>query len=320
MSSMTRLKIVVPATTANLGPGFDILGMSLNLYNEFRFEFPDLSEPACCLHDGSPVPFSKSEDLVWQSYSNYFQLFLKGEKVKPYECKMRLAIPLKSGLGSSATAVVAGFCLGREVHKVYYKNIKLPSEKEFLRALAKEEGHPDNTIPAYLGGWVLSYFIQEDNFYFLKKKFPKNISCFLFLPSLEISTNESRAKLPKQYSTEDVIFNMSRISTWVEFMSSKNYADLRLCVEDRIHTPQRIGQINSLSDFSNLAKSFQFAHTLSGSGPSLLVFVPKKLLNTVFQKFQTKLAETMKHNGISYQLLEVKPEEKGTKISSKILR
>ncbi|WP_442915929.1 homoserine kinase [Leptospira sp. GIMC2001] len=308
------ITISVPGTSANLGPGFDILGLALKVYNEFKFYFDPSIGYSATLKNGQALPFSESDDLVYSAYKNYFKIFLPNISYPTYQCKMELDLPMKGGLGSSASAVVAGFCLAREIHKDLYANQPIPSEARFLYELAMLEGHPDNTSPAYLGGFVLSYFDKRGHISYYKKKFPNSVAIFALTPNTEVSTHESRKVLPSTYSVDDVIFNMTRIATWIQFFETRRFSDLQLALQDRVHTPYRVPHISGLREIIAIAERKQMATCLSGSGPTLLIFMERKKVKSLEKAFGLEVAEVMKNLGVSYKLSRMQTDTIGVKI------
>lgn len=286
-----ELQVRVPGTSANLGPGFDILGLALKIYNTFHFKFTGKSGFTALKIDLSPLPFTEKEDLVKYGYEKYFLEFLPGVDPVPYDVLMDLSLPLKGGLGSSASALVAGFCAARFIHQKEFIHVKpVPDEKVILSELSKIEGHPDNTTPAYTGGVILAYY-DEDNLIYYRENFPDGIKLYLFVPSIEISTNDSRKKLPDSYPVSDVIFNMSRIATWMKFLNSKDYSDLKLAVQDKVHTPYRIGNIEKFPALITLIEEIGAVCTLSGSGPTILIYVKSEFSENFLQKFREGLVK-----------------------------
>lgn len=306
-----RYLIRVPGTSANLGPGFDIMGLAVNVYNQFFFEFSDKSAYKTQLVDGRPVPFEPSDDLVWESYKRYFSIFLPNQEPLPYDLSMDLNLPLKGGLGSSASAVVAGFSAARLAHKKFYKSDKLPDENLFLYELAEVEGHADNTIPAYMGGLVLAYFIERKRLHFFKKKLPTNVSIFIFIPNIEIETSASRRTLPVSYSTKDVIYNMARVATWFEFLGTKRFSHLRLAVKDKLHTPYRITKHPVLPKLSEFIEKLGGCYSLSGSGPSLLLYCKKSEEEKFHKEVELFLNEHISSE-LLYSFKKLKVDNKGT--------
>lgn len=306
-----QVSIRVPGTAANLGPGFDILGMALNIYNHFEFKLNDLSEFRISMKNGQTVPFDTKDDLTLYSYKQYFQIFLNNLNPPTYDCSLNLELPMKGGLGSSASAVVAGFCFAREIHKLYFKDIPIPSEGRFLYELAMQEGHPDNTSPAYLGGYVLSYFGRKDHLSYYQKRFPQSTAIYIFTPQLEVSTHESRKILPKSYSTEDVIFNMTRIATWIQYFDTRRFSDLKLALQDKIHTPYRINSIQHLNEIIQLVEKKQMAYCLSGSGPTILIFMERKKVSQLEKALFLEIDGIMKSFNTNYALRRAKSDNNG---------
>lgn len=304
----------VPGTSANLGPGFDILGLALNIYNDFYFEFNDSSNFQYTYMDGSPLPFQEDENLVHYAYKYYFDRFLPKISLIPYNVKMNLDIPFKGGLGSSATALVSGFCAAKFVHTKILKLKNAPNINQLLYYMSEIEGHPDNTTPAFLGGFVLAYKTSEENLHYFKKKFPSNISLFVFSPDIQIGTNDSRKKLPEIYPVNDVIFNMSRVSTWVEFLYTKKFDHLKLALKDKVHTPYRIRDNMILIEAIKIIESLDGDYSLSGSGPTLLIYYPKKNVNGFYSKLYKRLKTAMNRLETNFVLRKVKAANKGVQI------
>ncbi|EMJ64762.1 homoserine kinase [Leptospira sp. P2653] len=310
MSSIRQYSIRVPGTSANLGPGFDLFGLAFRVYNRFHFQFVPEREFKTSVKGMETLPFGPDEDLVLFSYRSYFKRFLPGIEPLPYSLLMDLELPIKGGLGSSASAAVAGVCAARFAHKNFYSRIPLPKENEFLFHLGQIEGHPDNTIPAYLGGFVFAYF-NGNRLEYVKKKFPKKIRCFLIVPNLETSTHQSRKALPGSYSAEDVIFNMSRIATWMEFLNSGKISLLKLALEDRVHTPYRMHSGFELKPLLAEISKNLIGHSLSGSGPSVLLFSERSKAVRIEKILKEKVAEFVQKTHFDCQLLSLKVEEDG---------
>ncbi|TGL59644.1 homoserine kinase [Leptospira sarikeiensis] len=318
-----KFQIKVPGTSANLGSGFDLLGLAFQIYNEFTFEFGKSSKFERKIKGPAAPVFTDEEDLVLQSYKTYFSVFVSNQvntnlppSPIPYSVTMELGLPLKGGLGSSASAVVAGFAAARFAQGVFFPNTKLPSEAEFLYQLALLEGHPDNTTPAYLGGFVFSYFAEEKLYYF-KRKFPKNIHCFFLIPDLEIATNHSRKALPEKYPVSELIFNMSRMATWWEFLDSGEPGLLQRALEDKIHTPYRMNAEFPLLPLVKEIEKLSIGVSLSGSGPAVVVYTRRKDSKRLEKKLGELVQKFSKDSGISCKFLRLSPDTNGARISSR---
>ncbi len=305
-----KIYIRVPGTSANLGPGFDLLGMALKIYNEFFFSIDANSNYTTLRIDNTPLPFAGKEDLLLVGYQKYYEIFLPKITPIPYNVKMDLNLPFKGGLGSSASALTTGFALGNYLHKKHFtKKFPVPNLEKILYELAMMEGHPDNTTPAMIGGFVFSYFHKEKLIFF-KEKFPSSVSLFLFIPQIEVSTNDSRKRLPESYPVEDLIFNMSRMATWQQFFKTKDFSLLERAVEDKIHTPYRIKPIPILETVGELCIKYGASFTLSGSGPTILIYSEKKNAKKFLEKFQLDLSKKNNSN-IAYTMQGMETDQVG---------
>ncbi|MCZ8151274.1 MAG: homoserine kinase [Rhodobacteraceae bacterium] len=315
MGNLPKIHIKVPGTSANLGPGFDLMGMALKIYNQFDFSFKNHAEFVSTLKNGDPLPFADKDDLVKKAYESYFVKFAPSVIVPIYHCKMELSLPLKGGLGSSASAIVAGLTLARQVHKSLSTQVPLPSEKQFLQFLSEWEGHPDNTLPAYLGGLVFAFSTYGEPIQYFSKKFPKSVALFILTPEYAVSTEESRKTLPSHYTTSDVIFNLSRIGAWMHFLDKRKFGDLLVALQDKMHTPYRVTQGSPLFEVSKILDKDHLGHCLSGSGPSMLVFMERKSVKRQLPKLEVEIREKMDSMGIAYSFRRVQTCDLGTQIT-----
>ncbi|MDX1957000.1 MAG: homoserine kinase [Leptospiraceae bacterium] len=306
----------VPGTSANLGPGFDLLGLALDIYNEFYFKFNPDSSYVLKTDTGEVLPFYGKENLIQVAYEKYFEVFLSGKEIIPFDATLKISLPIKGGLGSSASAIVAGFLAGEYIRKNLYSEIPKPSEERILYELAMMEGHPDNTTPAYLGGFIFAYF-QNNSLVYYRKKFTERVSLFLVIPEKQVETIDSRKHLPDKYNTEDVIFNMSRIATWMIFLKKENFQDLKLAIMDRLHTPYRIGEDPFYQYLGQVIDELGGCFTLSGSGPTILIFVPRKKTHEFNSRFLAKYDLEKKPEFPSIQFQRVKPCNWEAKIKEK---
>lgn len=305
--------VKVPGTSANLGSGFDLFGLALDIYNEFHFFESEHANFNITLHDDSPLPFEVKDNLIKNAYLYYANTYLPNIKMPYYNIKIKMNLPVRGGLGSSASALIAGFLAANLFHKSENQSIPLPSESEILTEIAKMEGHPDNTSAAILGGFVFSYFTERGLIYF-KKKFPKSIQLYIFIPELETDTNDSRNKLPEQYKTEDLVFNMGRVCTWLEFLSTGKIEYLSLSLQDRVHTPYRIKSVSFLKDLSEVLKINKIYFSLSGSGPTLLIYSAEEDIGKFSIFFQNAIQKCTEKYSIKYKFFPIQPSNTGTEI------
>jgi homoserine kinase len=255
------LTIKVPATSANLGPGFDALGLALDLWNESTFEFAD---------DFSVYIEGEGKGRLSQGKSNMILRAARrlAERVgkKLLHCSVRCAndIPTGSGLGSSAAATLTGLLAANVLTQS-----KL-SENEMLSFASEIEGHPDNVAPAWMGGLVVST-VSEGNV--IARKLPiAPVHVTVVLPDFHFPTKEARNSLPKQVKIKDAVHNISRAVLLTEAFRSGDLTLLGEAMTDMLHQPYRLPLIPGAQEAIDAMKTEGAAVALSGAGPSLIAF------------------------------------------------
>lgn len=289
----------IPATSANLGPGFDCIGMALDLYN--FVEFHELNEGMLEIiveKEGSTELPTDHNNLLFKAYKSVFEYLNK--PVMGIHLKLINNIPLSRGLGSSAAAVVGGVLVANKI-------LGEPLTKEELLKLAvKIEGHPDNVAPALFGGIVLSGSNGDQVFY--RKISPGvMLKCSVLIPDFHLSTKKARSVLPKMISLQDAIFNVGRMGLLVDALHSENYEMLNIAIEDKLHQPYRSKLIPGLDDIFKLAKELNLLGvSISGAGPTVIVFHKDGDQDKV-----KKLQEVFKNYNIDSNLVHLNPIEQG---------
>ena len=252
-----KVIIKVPATSANLGPGFDIIGMALKVYNKFSFKINGTFELV-----GFDDKYSDIENnLIIKSYKYVFEKL--NRKIIPVSIELLdQKVPTSRGMGSSATCIVAGVMAAGF-------NLKIEDKYFLLDCMIELEGHPDNVAPAYLGGLVASYHNGEKN---LSYSYPvsQKIKIIVAYPPYELPTKKAREVLPETLSYNDVIFNASRLIHFPKAFADGSVAMLKDLVDDRIHQPYRLPLIDEAEALFNFADQLGYACCISGSGPALL--------------------------------------------------
>ncbi len=280
------IKIKVPATSANLGPGFDVLGVAFTMYNMFGFERSDHFE----MVDFQGRYSNPHHNLVCSSYKKAFDYL----KMNAYPVKIYMLdqeVPTSRGLGSSATCIVAGVLAAK-----YFLKDKLSYDECFQIATAIE-GHPDNIAPAMFGGLIASYK-ANDIYKPVRYDVSADLKFNLLVPNFELQTSKARAVLPKELSYADITHNASRVAN-IPFAFSKG--DLGMIVDlldDKAHEPYRMPLIKDSLEIKKLAHSKGYAFAISGAGPTLLVISKEDIGNTFdsFKDFKVyKL--TIAHDG-----------------------
>lgn len=260
------IKIKVPASTSNLGPGFDTLSLALSLYNEFTFKV--IKEGLKINQHNSKILPLNSTNIVYRAFCETFK---NQSKFPPgIEIDINCQIPLSAGLGSSASAIVSGILAAN----VLLDNVL---EKDEILSLATIlEGHPDNCAAAIFGGLTISVS-SDKKVYVSQFPWPKELLLVVVVPDFELPTRISRELLPPKISYGDATFNVSRTAYLLSSLLNKDWDGLKFGFQDRMHQPFRKDLIPGMESVINEAlKQGAFGATLSGAGPTLVAFINDK--------------------------------------------
>jgi len=289
------IKIRVPATSANLGPGFDCLGLALNIWNEVSFE-PAEKISYHVTGEGAEKLNKGTKNLLTKAFTLLHEVC--GKEMRGACIQSKNEILMSSGLGSSAAAIVAGLFGANEM-------LGKPLNKNELLKLATEiEGHPDNVAPALLGGLVVS-IIADDEIITRRYEIPE-FTIVIVKPSMEWLTKTARAVLPKSVSRADSIYNIGRTALVVDALRNGDLDLLQKVMDDRIHQPYRLKHISGGMSAYKTAKQFGAA-ALSGAGPSIIAFVPPENVERAKAEIQFAFEE----HGIKTKGIITKPGRKG---------
>ncbi len=241
-------EVRVPATSGNLGPGFDSLGLALSIHGRFIFE--ETSSP-------------NTEHLTIKAYRK--ALGWMKAKGPDLQVSTPQAIPVGKGLGSSAACIVAGILAARHVSG---QDI---TRHELLRMATAIEGHPDNVAPALFGG-VVSSGMRGENVYAGKLSLSDKLAFAVLIPPFTLSTSMAREILPKNIAFSDATYNLSQLALSISALASGDLQLIRHAFDDRLHQPYRFSLIEEVDQLIEMAKECgALAVTLSGAGPSLLL-------------------------------------------------
>lgn len=258
------LRITVPASSANLGAGFDALGLALTLYNRVWMEEAD----GCHIEttDGIAVPMDENNMIYHTAKLLYARC---GRPFHGLHIIQENNIPMTRGLGSSSACLVAGL-LGANTL------MGSPLSSEDICDLAAElEGHPDNIAPALLGGLVTSV-MDGGRVHTISVPVSERIRFALFIPDFELKTEVARAALPTAVSREDAVYNLSRAAQMTAALFSGRLENLRVAVQDRLHQPYRFPMIPGAEQVFYTAYDLgAYGVCISGAGPSILAIVDR---------------------------------------------
>ena len=300
---MNQVTISVPATTANLGVGFDCLGAALSMANKFQFAVVDTNTKLQIVVSGEEArKVSTGEgNLVYRSFLKLYQHV----KQTPPNLKItiELGVPLARGLGSSATAIVGGLMGANSL-------AGNPLTKTQIMDLAiAMEGHPDNVVPALLGNCLLS--VEEEKWQISSIPWHQDIIPVVAIPNFELSTNKARSVLPTEYSRSDAIFNISRMGLLIRGLDINNGEWLKTALADKLHQPYRQQLIPGYSEVRQAAiDTGAYGVVISGAGPTLLALTsPKNIARVV-----ASMTQAWKNVGIDAVVRSLTLDRLGAKI------
>jgi homoserine kinase len=269
VATPVSITVCVPATTANIGPGFDCLGAALTLHNEFRFTRSTDATPLTITVAGANCEGvgQDADNLVYQAF---VQLYDRIKQPAPaINLHIQMAVPLARGLGSSATAIIGGLVGANELAGKPYSNAQLA---ELATAM---EGHPDNVVPALLGGARISATGRDRPWEIAELTWHESIVPVVAIPDFELSTRAARSVLPERYSRADVIFNASHLGLLLQGLATGNPDWLRAALQDKIHQPYRQSLIPGYDAVHDAAiAAGAYGLVISGAGPTLLALAP----------------------------------------------
>ncbi len=258
-----RVTVRVPATSANLGPGFDSIGVALDLYNTVSIEASE--EFGVSLSgEGEDVLSQGQDNLIYQGVLAVYAKLQRS--VPPLRLSCENWVPLARGLGSSSAALVAGLVAGNEFlgHPL--------SSQALLQIATRMEGHPDNVTPALFGGFQVTA-MNGGTVEHLAVPLAADLRIVVFVPNFPMLTSDARGILPRHISRADAVHNISRASLLVAAMATGSIGHLRVAMEDALHQPYRRKLFPAMEDIIKAAVEAGAAGAaLSGAGSSILAF------------------------------------------------
>lgn len=260
---MSWSSVRVPASSANIGPGFDALGLALGIHLECRFRRAERLSIQAEGRDADAIP-TTGENLIWQT------ALAVAEKMRmplpPIELQIRNQIPLGKGLGSSAAALTAGVVIADVLLGLKWKPLRILDEA------ARLEGHPDNVAACTLGSIVASAIDSGGVARAVRLELPSAFGLGIVVPDFILPTSQARAVLPDCYSKADAVFNVQRAALLIAAFATGTASAFPAALEDRFHQPYRVPLVPGLDKILKLRAPGLLGCALSGAGPSILVF------------------------------------------------
>ena len=292
-----------PASSANLGPGFDSLGLSVPLYTTLRVTPQAVTEV---------VPLGPELENTPADESNYvYKAMLlaakrAGQDLPPARIEIETEVPLARGLGSSAAALVAGVVAGNEL-------LGRPlDDPAVLDVTAREEGHPDNVAPALFGGIVVAT-LDKLGTHYVRLDPPANLGVTVLVPDFELSTSKARAVLPREYSRADAVHALSHAALLAAALAGGRLDLLKHAMQDYIHQIWRAPLVPGLSDILDDAhKHGALGAALSGAGPTVLCFHDTREDTA---RLHTYLHSVMTKNGLTGRVMDFPIDTAGTVVT-----
>lgn len=273
------MKITVPATSANLGPGFDTLGLALDIKNKVIIK-PAKFSSVSLKGEGSNNPKLKTNNMFISTFNDFYENL--SDTRENFRFEFINEIPLSRGLGSSSAVIISAIASAYAICDVKIEKQKL------LNLALSYESHPDNITPAVMGGFTVST-VRDNEVHFIKKELTSDLKSVIVIPNRPISTNESRKILPFKYSIEDTVFNLSHGALLTAAFFSENWQMLKEASSDRMHQYYRMKQMPELFAIQKISlKNGALMSTLSGSGSTFF--------NITYKDDAKQLSDVLKEN------------------------
>ena len=260
---MSQFLVRVPASSANLGPGFDALGLALSVYLTCRFR-PGARLAISARGRDCDTISTGPDNLIWQTAQSVARDHRM--QIPPIDLQIDNEIPIGKGLGSSAAALTAGVVIADVLLDLRWKPLRILDEA------ARLEGHPDNVAPCTLGSIVASAIDSGGAVRAVRLDLPQSFRVAVVVPDFDLPTAKARTVLPVSYSRQDAVFNLQRAALLIAALATGTTSSFPAALEDRFHQPYRAALVPGLDAILKLRAPGLLGCALSGAGPSILVF------------------------------------------------
>ena len=275
--------VSVPATSANLGPGFDTLGLAINLRNEIVIK-PSRFLSISTKGEGASNPKIKRNTMFLNIFNEHYKR-LSGGKYNTFRFEFSNKIPISRGLGSSSAVIVAALTAAHIAAGVKY------NKRKILNFALKYEHHPDNITPAVMGGFNVAC-LHDGKVYSKKHRLPNYLKAVLVIPNKTISTNKSRNVLPNSYHKDEAVFTLSHAAYMTALFMSESWDQLKIAAQDKLHQDRRMAMMPELFRVQSIAmESGALMSTLSGSGSTFFNLCYEDDAKKIAKKLQNAFSE-----------------------------
>ena len=306
-----KVSVKVPATTANIGPGFDCLGMALPVYNTITVEETIMPGTGIEINiidetneqDIISIPTDEN-NIVYKAIELLYNSI--GQTPSELKITIKTQIPIARGLGSSASIIVGGLIAANEL-------LGRPADEAALLSIATEiEDHPDNITPAVVGGFVVSSLEEDGSVVYSKINWPKDWNITVCIPDYELSTSIARSVLPAEVSLKDAVFNLKHTAMLVQAVNTHDEKLMKIALDDRLHQQYREKLVPGLTEIKEALKHEEnvLGVVISGAGPSVLVISYGNHLN----KIRETVSKVWSDLNVKSKILTLQVEEQGAKV------
>ncbi len=303
-----KVSVKVPATTANLGPGFDCLGLALPVYNIVTVEETIMPGTGIEIniidetHEQDIISIPTDENnIVYKAIELLYNSI--GQTPSELKITIKTHIPIARGLGSSAAVIIGGLMAANEL-------LGRPADEAALLSIATEiENHPDNITPAVVGGFVVSSLEEDGSVIYSKMNWPKDWNITVCIPDYELATDIARSVLPPEVPMRDAIFNLKHTAMLVQAVNTHDEKLMKAALNDRLHQQYREKLIPGLKEIKEALKHEEnvMGVVISGAGPSVLVISHGNNLD----KIRETVSKVWLDLNVKSKILTLQVEENG---------
>jgi homoserine kinase len=307
MTNSKLAEVTVPASTSNLGAGFDCFGLALQLYLNVRASIGHSQDTECVIEVATGKENAglllSADNLIYRAMVH--AAAREAASLPPVRLRIDNQIPIARGLGGSAAAVIAGL-------KLFSQLIERGlTEEKILKYAVELEGHPDNAAPSLLGGFVVNCMNDAHEVISLKRSWPNEVKLLAIVPEMPLNTKLARSVLPKKLDHHDAVFNLQRTALFVTALESRRYDLLWEAMQDRLHQQQRSFLLPGLDAALTVPKMpGLLGVALSGAGPTVVA-----LFENNGEEIGLAIAKRFDEHGTKVRVLELGVDAEGCRVA-----